>query len=128
VRRERTIMMWPARCAGGTLTLGPDRLIWERSRLWYFTVGLIATRGPKRLEMDLATIATAPAGRLIPWPLIIYTGFAGALVGLFSGWFRQCMGVQPPDVKEAYCFAVKNVEDWLGEIRKARRLVEAGTP
>jgi len=104
-----------------------DKLIWERSRLWYLSVGLIANRGPKRLEMDLTTSRVGPAGRLTPWPLIIYTGFVGALVGMFSGWFRKCIGIQPQGVDEAYCFGVKNVGDWLADITSARQ-IEKRTP
>jgi len=122
IRRERTVMMWPARQVGGTLTLTNNGLVWERSRGWFFASGLLGDRGPKRLEFELGTTKAGPAGRLIPWPVIIFTGFGGALIGLFSGWFRKCLGVQPQDAKEAYCFAVKNVEGWLSDIQSARAL------
>ena len=109
LREERALMMWPKRAVGGTLALRQSKLTWRTSK---------RATGPADLEIDLNAAAAAPAGRIIPWFFLLRGGIFILPVGIFSGWFRRCIAVQPAGQSEPYCFAVKDVDDWLMAIAR----------
>jgi len=134
-RTERVLMAWPGRMVPGTLTLSENRLEWKRSR-WAVPMALpllgpilalMMNGGPKRLSLDVQEAAVAPAGRMIPWPFLIFLSLTwwgiGLLVSLpvvlLRGWSRRCIAVHSTDGAETYCFAVRDVDGWLADLAAA---------
>jgi hypothetical protein len=134
-RTERALMTWPGRMVGGTLTLSENRLEWKRSRLGFPTalpllgpiVALAMNRGPDRLSLDVQEAAVAPAGRMLPWPLLIVLSLTwwgiGLLISvpvvLLTGWSRRCIAVHSTAGAETYCFAVRDVDGGLADLAAA---------
>ena len=134
-RPERALMAWPGRMVGGTLTLGDNRLEWRRSR-WAIPqalpllgpiVALTMNKGPNQLSLDVQEAAVAPAGKMIPWPFLIFLSLTWWGIGLLisvplimlTGGSRRCIAVHSTDGAETYCFAVRDVDGWLADLAAA---------
>lgn len=128
IRSEKALNSWPGWMPGGNLTLYPGVLTWKRSPWAYVLVGL-GNRGPQRLEVNLACASVTPAGRMVPWPLLLLAGLillgSAVLVLTLGGWFRKCLTIQIEGIDgqwQDYSFAVRDVDGWLSDIEEARRL------
>jgi len=134
-RTERVLMAWPGRMVGGTLTLSNNRLEWKRSR-WALPMALpllgpilalTTNKGLNQLNLDVQEAAVAPAGRMVPWPFLIFLSLTwwgiGLLISLplvmLTGWSRRCIAVHSTDGAETYCFAVRDVDGWLADLAAA---------
>ena len=116
-REEKALMMLAGGGAkGGTLILRQGKLTWKQSAWGRLGLG---RKGPKYLEIDVRTVAVAPAGRMIPWNYIAVGGILMFPIGAFTGWLRKCIAVQPEGEPEAYLFAVRDVEGWLLDVARA---------
>src|SRR3989442_6833247 len=127
-------MSWPGRMVGGTLTLTTDgKLEWTRSPwallIAFSLVGpilaLIMSKGPKRLSLDVHQSAVAAGGRMIPWPYMLLAIwwmiplFFSVPVAFLTGWSRRCIAVHSISDGEMYYFAVRDVDGWLADIKRA---------
>ena len=134
-RAEDVLMTSPGRMVGGTLTLTWGELEWERSP-WALPIALpllgpilalIVNKGPNRVSLDVSRCAIAPAGRMVPWPLIGLMALTWWGIGLFvsvpiafrSGWSRPCIAVHSFSEAKTYYFAVRDVDGWIEDIMGA---------
>lgn len=128
-------MAWPGRMVGGGLTLNDDHLEWKRSP-WAFPIALplvgpllavLMDKGPGRVEFEVHQVLVAPAGRMVPWPFIVFIALTWWGIGLFvsipivflSGWGRRCVAIKAAGEERPYCFAVRDVDGWISELTRA---------
>jgi len=117
IRREAVIWKEGPN-VGGTLTLTPNALVWERSRWAFLQKSVFQDGPPKKIELKLADLDASSGPRRPSWLTIILLPAWGWLWELLTGGFRKTLAVKNPYA--TYLFKVKDVESWLHAITTTR--------